>query len=136
MLNKDELAWEGKEMPGAWAEKSVEFIWEESYHLKVSGDPESRTLKLIATVPDNSYLAIAFGSDMIGTDMILWQADGDNSASHDMWSSNFATPRHDRFDHLITTVEDGKIGTATKVFTTMRPYDPMDEQDFVVPLDE
>ena len=93
-------------------------------------------MKLTATIPNNTYMALAFGSDMIGTDMILWQADGDDSAAHDMWSSNFATPMYDRFDQLSTTIEDGQIGTGTKVFTTMRPYDPMDEQDFVVPLEE
>ena len=114
-------------MPVSWADKSVEFLWEESYNLKVMGDPETKTIKLTATIPDNSYLAIAFGSDMIGTDMILWQADGYNSASHDMWSTNFATPMYDKFDQLLTTVEDGKIGTGTKTFTTVRPYDPMDK---------
>ena len=114
-------------MPVNWADKSVEFLWEESYNLKVMGDPETKTIKFTATIPDNSYLAIAFGSDMIGTDMILWQADGYNSASHDMWSTNFATPMYDKFDQLLTTVEDGKIGTGTKTFTTVRPYDPMDE---------
>lgn len=87
-------------------------------------------------IPDQSYLAIAFGSDMIGADMILWQADGEDSAAYDMWSTNFATPMYDKFDQLKTVVDDGKIGTGTKVFTTKRPYDPMDEQDFLVPLDE
>ena len=43
MINSQEekRAWEGLEMPGSWADKSVEFLWEESFHLKVQGDPES-----------------------------------------------------------------------------------------------
>ena len=53
-----------------------------------------------------------------------------------MWSTNFATPKYDKYDHLETEIEDGKIGTGTKVFTTRRPYDPMDEQNFMVPKDE
>ena len=122
-------------MTGAWPD-IVEYTWEEKFTLKVMGDSTQKEITFTAMIPDQSYLAIAFGSDMIGADMILWQADGEDSAAYDMWSTNFATPMYDKFDQLKTVVDDGKIGTGTKVFTTKRPYDPMDEQDFLVPLDE
>ena len=112
-------------MLGAWPE--IEFTWAESFNLKIKADMETNDVIFCATIPDNTYLSIAFGSDMIAADMILWQADGDESEAYDMWSSNFATPMFDQFDQLITEIEDGKIGTGTKQFTTRRPYDPMDD---------
>ena len=57
-------------MLGAWPE--IEFTWFENFNLKVAPDIESNEIKFMATIPDNTYLSIAFGSDMIGVDMILW----------------------------------------------------------------
>ena len=121
-------------MMGAWPE--ITHTWEEKFTLTIAGDMEAQEVVFTATIPDNTYLAIAFGSDMIGVDMILFQADGEDSAAYDMWSSNFATPMYDKYNHLNTEVVNGKIGTGSKVFNTRRPYDPMDEQDYAIPFDE
>ena len=53
-----------------------------------------------------------------------------------MWSTNFATPMFDKYDHLRTEITPGKIGSGMRVFKTRRALDPMDDQDFVIPLDE
>ena len=112
-------------MKGAWPE--IEWTWEQHFNLKVKQDFENHKVVFTATIPNNTYLAIAFGHDMIGTDMILWQANGSDSAVHDMWSTNFATPMFDKFDHTTSTIAHGKIGTGKKIFTTSRSYDTMDD---------
>jgi hypothetical protein len=40
-------------------------------------------------IPENSYLAIAFGYSMIDTDMILWQADEQEVKVKDLWATEF-----------------------------------------------
>ena len=55
---------------GAWP--MIEHTWAESFNLKIKPDIDSNEVIFIATIPDNTYLSIAFGSDMIAADMILW----------------------------------------------------------------
>ena len=57
-------------MKGPWPE--IAYTWEEKFTLKVKGDTEKNEIVFTAMIPEQTYLAIAFGSDMIGTDMILW----------------------------------------------------------------
>ena len=64
-------------MLGAWP--AVEYTWEENFTLKVMQDFENEEIIFTATIPDNTYLAIGFGHDMIATDMILFQAKGEES---------------------------------------------------------
>ena len=57
-------------MIGAWPE--VEFTWAENYNLKIKPDIDMNEIIFTVEIPDNTYLSIAFGSDMIAADMILW----------------------------------------------------------------
>ena len=107
-------------MPVMEPAPEITYTFDDNFTLSVRGDMVDGGVFFTATIPDHTYLAIGFGSDMIAVDMILWQANGDESASYDMWSSNFATPMYDKFDQLETTIEDGKIGSGMKVFTTKR----------------
>lgn len=68
--------------------------------------------------------------------MILWQAAGDESVVRDMWSSNFATPIFDKYDQLQNEIEDSEMENGRKIFKTQRALDTMDDQDFIIPLDE
>ena len=38
-------------------------------------------------MPQDNYFAIGFGKSMLNIDMILWQANGNNSAVSDLWST-------------------------------------------------
>ena len=133
---QDEFSRELLDMPmtGEWP--WLTWTWEESFSLMVMQNFDDDEIVFTATIPNNTYLAIAFGHDMIGSDMILWQANGDESAVHDLWSSNFATPVFDKFNHWKSEISDGKIGTGQKIFKSRRAFDSMDDQDFLIPKGE
>jgi hypothetical protein len=43
-------------------------------HVDITYVPSTEQIKYVATVRDNSFLAVGYGSSMRGTDMVVWQA--------------------------------------------------------------
>ena len=64
-------------------------------NLSYSWDPSTKMVRFTATVPNNNYFSIGFGSTMYSTDMILWQASGASSKVTDLWSTSESTPLTD-----------------------------------------
>lgn len=52
---------------------------------KDDGTPEG--VKMVMEMPDDTWLSIGFGDSMINTDMISWNARGENSATIDFYST-------------------------------------------------
>ena len=52
-------------------------------------------LKIIAEIPNNSYLGIGFGPHMTGTDMVMFFAKGTGSSVGDYYSSGLSKPTLD-----------------------------------------
>jgi len=66
--------------------------------LTIKLNTTTNQFKFTATVPNNNYLSIGFGSSMTNTDMILWQANGATSSrTSDMWSLTYQIPLNDTF---------------------------------------
>ena len=53
-------------------------LFNNRYDLKV-WMPNSNTVRFQATVPNNQYFSIGFGKTMSNCDMVIWQANGNNS---------------------------------------------------------
>ena len=93
-------------------------------------------LKLV--MPETSWFAIGFGSNMEDTDMIAWFNGDGNGFAKDYWSSGYGRPAED----AIQNIRDGETpkfdaNAKTMTFVTRRPLDTGDsEQDFLVKLDE
>lgn len=71
---------------------------------------------------------------MMNTDMILWQAQGATSLTRDLWSTSFIQPSIDTNDNLSSTFVVNSNRTVT--FTTTRPMDTNDPQDYAVNYDQ
>lgn len=84
-------------------------------------------------MPTNNYFAIGFGPVMANTDMILWQANGKQSMTSDMWSTSAGiVPINDTAQNLISSYVINANDTVT--FTTTRYMNTKDsKQDFVFP---
>lgn len=48
-----------------------------------------------ASVPQNEYLSIGLSKNMFSSDMIIWQANGQNSKAVDLWSRGHFDPSID-----------------------------------------
>lgn len=51
-------------------------------------------IRIHASVKENTYMAIGFGTGMTGTDMVFFKGDGVKQVT-DMWSSGNFTPSTD-----------------------------------------
>jgi len=98
-------------------------------------DVTTDELVMQVTIPNKSYLAIGFGEDMRGTDMIIWRWKDDVVEVDNLFSTGYTTPESDGTDFLTTTIEDSK-DRQHKIFTTRRALDTGSKDDFVVPLDK
>lgn len=88
------------------------------------------TVKFQVTMPTNNYFAIGFNQGMIGTDMILWQANGAASKATDLWSTDEVTPQADTIQNINTTFT---YHATHVIFTTERKLSTGDtSQDFVI----
>ena len=88
-----------------------------------------------ATIPNKSYLAVGFGENMRGTDMIVWRWKDDVIEVDNLFSSGYEKPPSDGTDFLKTTIEDSK-DKQFKIFTTRRALDTGSKDDFVVQLNK
>lgn len=89
----------------------------------------------VATVPNNNYFAIGFGTSMRNTDMILWQAIGEKSVTTDLWSTGHGRPATDSNQNLDSSFMVSPDGKTVK-FTTKRFLNTNDSQDFVIPTNQ
>ena len=64
--------------------------------IKMSWDPLTSEFVMEVSMPVNQWFAIGFGTDMYGSDMILWHAapfdSGLEPYVRDYYSSNHSTP--------------------------------------------
>ena len=74
--------------------KPMSIVLQDSF-LEYSWEPETKMVTFVATVPNNNYFAIGFGTSMRNTDMILWQAIGEKSVTTDLWSTSYGRPATD-----------------------------------------
>jgi hypothetical protein len=44
------------------------------------------TVRFNVTVPNNNYFSVGFGKTMTNCDMVMWQANGEQSKTVDLWS--------------------------------------------------
>ena len=98
--------------------------------LKITFDTAAEELIFTATVLENSWFAIGFGSDMFDIDMIVWNS-ADQSVL-DVWSTEHDVPQTDTTDNLTTSIT---AGDGVTIFETRRKLDTGDSQDYVVQLD-
>ena len=80
-----------------------------------------------ATVPENKWLGIAWGSDMDNTDATWFSGSGTNGVVKDLWMTGKMTPSEDISDD-ITVISSVKEGSNYK-FEVEKPYDSGDAQD-------
>ena len=60
-------------------EEVAPFPTEDGQNIVVTYDSDLSKLKFVATVGENKYFSVGFGSTMINTDMILFTASGEGS---------------------------------------------------------
>ena len=87
-----------------------------------------------ARIPNKSYLAIGFGENMRGTDMIVWRWKDDTTLIDNLWSDGYSEPPTDNTDFLKNEIEmsaDGRF----KMITTRRAFDTGNNKDFVIQPD-
>ena len=74
--------------------KSSAFPTADGQNIVVTYDADLSKLKFVATVGENKYFSVGFGSNMIDTDMILFTASGEGSVQ-DMYSTGYEAPPPD-----------------------------------------
>lgn len=99
----------------------------------VTYDFTKSKVKFVATVGLNKYFSIGFGSSMVNTDMLIFQATGSGTVT-DAYSKDYAAPPPDKIQNLedISIVIEGGVYT----FTCYRDLDTGDSQDYVITLDQ
>jgi hypothetical protein len=102
--------------------------------LTLSWDQLTSKLQMVVDVPSNQYFSIGFGASMVDTDMIVWQTPSSGPSTTDLWSTSNGKPSTDAQQDVTTTAVT--INSDKSVhFTSERPLDTGDQQDFLVPLD-
>jgi hypothetical protein len=82
-----------------------------------------------ATVPNNNYLAIGFGTSMFGTNMISFQANGDESFADNLYAIQHAKP--DSIDRTVLTTTT-QINPENVIFTVKRKFDTGLDNGYVI----
>ena len=86
-------------------------------------------VRFSATVPNNHYFSIGFGSTMYSTDMVVWQANSQNSLVLDLWSTGHQTPITDKVQNYVSTIKFNSTHTS---FISDRALQTGDSQDFTI----
>ena len=108
------------------------FSWgNEGIKWGVSIDDTTDEIVMRATIPNKSYLAIGFGENMRGTDMIVWRWKDDQTEVDNLFSTGYSKPPSDGTNFLKTTEITSPDGNM-KTFTTRRALDTGNANDFVV----
>ena len=87
---------------------------------------DGEKLVFVATVPDDSWLSIGFGSSMRNTDMIAWRVVGGKGFTEDYWSTSRSTPELDSVSDLTDITEMTKFENGVMTFVTERALDTGD----------
>ena len=94
--------------------------------MQIRANQAEQMLMFNITVPNQNYFAIGFGLTMIDTDMILWQANGDNSLTTDLWSTyRGVTPTPDERQSVVSSFYFNETAN-TVSFNTSRPMETGD----------
>ena len=92
--------------------------------------PTPTSVRFMVVVPTNNYFAIGFGTSMFGTDMVIWQANGQDSTAVDLYSSGWYSPVIDSQQDYTTTFTYNSTHTT---FISDRLLQTGDHSDFVIP---
>mmetsp|Transcript_36658 Transcript_36658/g.44851 ORF Transcript_36658/g.44851 Transcript_36658/m.44851 type:complete len:94 (-) Transcript_36658:2304-2585(-) len=84
-----------------------------------------------ATIPNRAYVAVGFGENMRGTDMIVWRWKDEFSEVDNLYSTGYSKPPSDGTSYLKTQIKISPYGKL-KTFTTRRALDTGNAKDFVV----
>ena len=125
-------------MPKRWLqedENEIKFTYKEGIKFAASLDTVTDEIVLRTTLPNKSYFAIGFGSNMRGTDMIVWRWKDEEQVVDNLWSDDYMLPPSDGTDFLKTTISDSADGKF-KTFTTRRALDTGHPKDFVIQPDK
>ena len=74
----------------------------EGFSFDITKDIDTGLIKFDATVPENTYLALAFGKGMINVDMVRFVGAGDGSVE-DLWSKFYGKPLTDAQNDYMNT---------------------------------
>ena len=113
-------------IPSAWAAIQT---WESGPSFDISYDASKGQLKIDATVPDNQYLAVAYGRGMINTDIVFFPGSATDDLK-DLWSTYYGNPPEDSNNDYVDTVKSQENGN--HVYTTYRLLDTGDPEDAVI----
>lgn len=88
-------------------------------------------------MPNDVYLSIGFGTNMVDVDMLTWFGLGADSVAKDHWSTSRKKPDEDtQADHITKEMTFDETNNRVK-FVTTRKADTGDlEQDFLIPFEE
>ena len=68
--------------------------WDGGPSFDINLDESKKLLKIEVVVPSDQWLAIGWGTGMIGVDMVIFQGQG-NGEIKDLWSYGYWTPTID-----------------------------------------
>ena len=102
--------------------------------LEVYYDASTGDVHYTATVASGQYIALGYGTNMHGTDMVAWIYDGTASQQQDLYSSQEQPPTV-LSSNAYTTVIASTNATHT-VFDSSRPLTPTEGDTYVIPLNE
>ena len=90
---------------------------------------DNNNIRMNVTVPNNHYFSVGFGKTMTNCDMVLWQANGLQSKTVDLWSKGRFTPDTDsQQDYNSTFTYNG----THVIFISDRKMNTGDSLDFVI----
>ena len=98
---------------------------EDDYNFDMRLDRDTGEVVFDVVIPDGTWFAIMLGGDRMwsDSDIIIFEADGDNSDFHDAVSVGYSAPEIDDADNLTGTIE--RVGGEVK-FTVRRPIETED----------
>ena len=89
----------------------------DGFSFSIDLDAETNMLKYDVTIPENTYLGLAYGRGMNNVDMVVFSASGFGSVT-DHWSKSIGAPPEDKQNDYMNTQVDISGGSYT--FTTYR----------------
>ena len=117
---------------GLLAAQETFFPTPDGQNIVMNYDFEKQKVKFKATVGQNKYFAIGFGTSMINTDMIIFFASDEGSVM-DAYSTGYQAPTAEAIqsiEDLIVTIENGIY-----TFECYRAMNTGDPQDHVLEFD-
>ena len=100
--------------------------WESGPSFDISYDAARSQLKFEAKVPNSQYLAIAFGTGMINTDIVFFPGSS-SSDLKDLFATSYSTPSTDSTNNYVDIQKTENNGVFT--YTAYRSLDTVDSRD-------